>query len=124
MRVLVVEDEALLALMLEDMLSDLGCVLTGSAETVAQALSRIAETSDIDAAILDVHLGGETVFPVADALLQRRVPFLFSTGYGPADLAVRYPGAPLLAKPYRPEALAEALASFRSSASTATSARD
>jgi CheY-like chemotaxis protein len=114
MQVFVVEDEALLALMLEDILSDLGCILAGSADTVASALSKIADISTIDAAILDVHLGGETVFPVADALVHRRVPFVFSTGFGPADLAVRYPGSPLLAKPYPPEALGEVLAEMRS----------
>jgi CheY-like chemotaxis protein len=114
MQVFVVEDEALIALMLHDMLADLGCVLAGSVGTVAQALSRLAETSAIDAAILDVHLGGEMVFPVADALLQRSVPFVFSTGFSQADLAARYPNNPLLAKPYPPEALAAVLADFRS----------
>lgn len=116
MQVFLVEDEALVALMLEDMLADLGCVLVGTADTVARALSRITEAATIDAAILDVHLGGETVFPVADALLQRRVPFAFSTGFGPADLAARYPGSRLLAKPYPAEALAQALANMRPAA--------
>ncbi|MGR4862344.1 response regulator [Caulobacter sp. LARHSG274] len=110
---LVVEDELLLALMLEDMLADFGCVVAGPAETVAKALSLIAATTDIDAAILDVHIGGEMVFPVADALRDRRVPFVFSTGFGPSDLATRYPGSPLLAKPYPPEALASTLARLR-----------
>src|SRR5207248_660126 len=96
----------LLALMIEDILADFGCVVAGSAETVAKALSLIANTSDLDAAILDVHIGGEMVFPVADALRDRHVPFVFSTGFGPADLTTRYPGSPLLAKPYPPEALA------------------
>lgn len=116
MRVFLVEDEPLVALMLEDMLSDLGCVLVGSAETVAQALSRMEDAPTIDVAILDVHLGGETVFPVADVLLQRHVPFVFSTGYGPADLIARYPGSHLLAKPYPAEALAQALATLRAAA--------
>lgn len=116
MRVFLVEDEVLVALMLEDMLADLGCVLVGSADTVAQALSGIADSSALDAAILDVHLRGETVFPVADALLQKRVPFVFSTGFGPAELAMRYPSSHLLAKPYPAEALAQALASMRTAA--------
>lgn len=119
MQVLVVEDEALLALMLEDMLADFGCVVAGSAETVGKALCLIAETSDIDAAILDVHIGGELVFPVADALQDRQVPFVFSTGFGPADLMSRYPESPLLAKPYPPEALAATLARLRKPASGA-----
>ena len=119
MQVLVVEDELLLALMLEDVLADFGCVVTGPAETVAKALSLIAGTADIDAAILDVHIGGEMVFPVADALRDRQVPFVFSTGFGPADLATRYPDSPLLAKPYPPEALAATLAKLRNTASGA-----
>jgi CheY-like chemotaxis protein len=113
MQVFVVEDELLLALVLEDMLSDLGCVLAGSAESVAQALSEIERTPEIDAAILDVHLGGELVFPVADALSQRHIPFVFSTGFGPKDLGERYPESGYLAKPYPPEALAAALARVR-----------
>jgi CheY-like chemotaxis protein len=113
MQVLVVEDELLLALMLEDMLADFGCVVAGPAETVAKALSLIAATADIDAAILDVHIGGEMIFPVADALRDRHVPFVFSTGFGPSDLATRYPDTPLLAKPYPPEALAATLARLR-----------
>jgi CheY-like chemotaxis protein len=121
MQVFVVEDEALIALMLEDMLTDLGCVLAGSADTVARALSQLAEMSDIDAAILDVNIGGEVVFPVADALLQRQVPFVFSTGFGPADLAARYPNSRMLAKPYPSEALAAVLAGIRGDPSTAAS---
>jgi|SRR5579859_1069588 len=113
MRVLIVEDEALVAAMLEDMLADFGCVVAGRAGSVNQALSQIAQTSGLEAAILDVHLGGETVFPVADDLVQRRVPFVFSTGFGPADLAARYPHSLLLAKPYPPEELATALVSLR-----------
>lgn len=116
MQVLVVEDEALVALMLEDTLADLGCVVAGSANSVAQALSRIEGGPAIDAAILDVHLGGETVFPVADALASRKVPFVFSTGFGPADLDTRYPNSRLLAKPYPAEALAAALSDLRSAA--------
>jgi CheY-like chemotaxis protein len=113
MRVLVVEDEALVALMLQDMLADLGCGLAGSAETVEAALAEIAHIEPIDAAILDVHLGGELVFPVADELSHRHIPFVFSTGFGPKDLAERYPDSAYLAKPYGPEALAAALARLR-----------
>jgi CheY-like chemotaxis protein len=110
MHIFLVEDEAMLVLMLEDMLVDLGCILVGSAGTVDQALSKLADVPAIDAAILDVNLGGETVFPVADALRQRHVPLIFSTGFGAADLTELYPDSLLLAKPYPAEALAAALA--------------
>lgn len=111
-RVLVVEDEPLISMLLEDMLDELGCVVAGTAASVAQALDLLTADLEADAALLDVNLGGEKVFPVADQLLRRRVPFAFSTGFGPADLAERYPSVPLLYKPYRPEALAKALSGF------------
>ena len=109
LRVLIVEDDVLVAVLLEDMLSDLGCVSLGVAPTVSEALAVIGAAEAVDAAILDVNRGGEKVFPVADRLRTRGVPFAFSTGYGPADLAQRYPGSPLLHKPYPPEQLASTL---------------
>ena len=109
LRVFVVEDEALVAMMLEDMLADFGCIVMGVAGTVAQALERATTSNMIDAAILDVNLGGEKIYPVADVLARREVPFMFSTGYGPGDLHERYPNCLTLAKPYSPEALAREL---------------
>ncbi|CAN7644823.1 response regulator [Phenylobacterium sp. LjRoot219] len=109
LEILLVEDEALVAAMLEDMLADFGCVLAGGAATVSEALAAVEAATEIDAAILDVNLGGEKVFPVADILVSRGVPIVFSTAYGPADLAERYPRARVIHKPYRPEALAELL---------------
>ena len=95
------------------MLAGFGCIVAGVASTVGQALADVASTQQIDAAILDVHIGGELIFPVADALADREVPFVFSTGFGPSDLAQRYPESRVLAKPYASEALAEVLASLR-----------
>jgi CheY-like chemotaxis protein len=112
LQVLVVEDEALTAALLEDMLADFGCVVAGVAGSVSEALNGVMDADAIDAAILDVNLGGDKIFPVADMLTERCVPFVFSTGYGPADLKERYPDCQLLHKPYRPEALAEVLLSF------------
>lgn len=109
LQVFVVEDEALTSIMLEDMLADFGCVVAGVAATVSQALSQVTGPDVIDAAILDVNLGGEKIFPVADILTDRSVPVVFSTGQGPADLAQRYPDSHLLQKPYEAEALAEVL---------------
>ncbi len=110
LRVFVVEDEAMVAMMLEDMLADFGCIVMGVAGTVAQALERVTTSSMIDAAILDVNIGGEKIFPVADALTEREVPFVFSTGCSLGDLAERYPQSQTLAKPYLPETLASVLA--------------
>src|SRR5262245_27926755 len=110
LKVFVVEDEILVAMTLEDMLSDFGCEPIGMAASVAQALAAIDRADAIDAAILDVNLSqGEKVFPVSDMLQSRGVPFVFSTGNGTPELVQRYPGCRLLNKPYRPDALARAL---------------
>lgn len=111
-QVFVVEDELLTSLMLEDMLAEFGCILAGVAATVDEALTRILTTPEIDAAILDVNIAGRTIFPVADILVERHVPFVFSTGNPSPELARRYPASRLLAKPYAPEALAEVLRDF------------
>ena len=101
MRVLVVEDEMLLALDLEDGLREVGCDVVGPAGCVGQAM-HLARQERVDAAILDVNVAGETVFPVADILAERQVPFLFATAYAGADEL--YPAdvksVPRLPKPY------------------------
>jgi len=109
LRVLLVEDEAMVAMMIEDMLSDLGCQVIGPASRVSRALD-LLEHDGIDAAVLDVNLGGEAVFPVADRLAAAGVPFVFSTGYGTAGLDARHAARPVLQKPYSRERLAAALA--------------
>lgn len=109
LEILLVEDEALVAALLEDMLADFGCILAGVAATVGEGLAAVETAADIDAAILDVNLRGQKVFPVADILADRGVPIVFSTAYGPGDLMERYPRARIIQKPYRPEALAELL---------------
>ena len=109
LEILLVEDEALVAAMLEDMIAEFGCVLAATAATVGEALAVLAADTEIDAAILDVNLAGEKVFPVADILVSRGVPIVFSTAYDPADLPVRYPEARIIQKPYRAEDLAELL---------------
>jgi CheY-like chemotaxis protein len=107
-RILLVEDEGLVALMLEDMIIDLGFDVAYSAASVAQALSWIDAGGEVDAALLDVNLGGEAVFPVADALKARGVPFAFSTGYGEGH-DPRFRESPLLGKPIQFELLGEVL---------------
>jgi CheY-like chemotaxis protein len=108
-QVFLVEDEAMVAMMIEDMLQDLGCVLAGCAGTLRGALAKVTALSEFDIAVLDVNLGGENVYPVADLLQSRGVPFIFSTAYGVADHAERYPKSRTLQKPYGPPALASML---------------
>ncbi len=110
LRVLLVEDESVTAMLIEDMLEELGCVVVDVAGTVAQGMQCVLEDGGIDAAILDVDIDGESVFPVADALVAREIPFIFSTGSDPAVLAERYPQSPTIAKPYESGALARILA--------------
>ena len=107
-RILVVEDEAMVAMMLEDMLSDLGCDVVGPAASLAAGLD-LARTASIDAAVLDVNLAGQKVFPIADALTERGVPFVFATGYGRAGLRDQDEGRPVVQKPYSTQDLARTL---------------
>ena len=108
-KVLVVEDEGMIALLLEDMLADLGCDVAGSADTVEAALELVQGTAVIDVALLDVNLAGRPAFAVADALRARETPVIFSTGYGEAGLRPADLGAPVLRKPFRAGELAAAL---------------
>ena len=99
-RILIVEDEFLVALSLEDHLRALGGTVIGPAATLADAM-RAARDVAADLAILDVHLGGEPVFPAAAILLDRGIPMIFSSGMGGnAHLPPALAGAPLLPKPY------------------------
>lgn len=100
LRVLVVEDDALLALALEINLAELGCEIVGMASSLRDALP-LAREAAIDGAILDVNLAGEKVYPVADALAARNIPFLFATGYGIAGLRDCDRARPVLQKPYQ-----------------------
>ncbi len=107
-RVLVVEDEFLVAMMLEDMLVELGCTIAGVAAKPADAIELIASTQ-IDAAVLDVNLNGADSFPVAAALRNRGVPFIFATGYGGSRLTPEFSDYVVVEKPYRLKDLSEAL---------------
>src|SRR5450631_451829 len=99
LRILVVEDEMLIVMMIEDMLEDLGCESVTTAATVDQAVSLI-EGQVFDAAMLDVNLQGHNSRPVADALAARGVPFFFSTGNGGHHTMDEYDDRPVLRKPF------------------------
>ncbi|WP_346657691.1 response regulator [Bradyrhizobium sp. 160] len=107
-RVLLVEDEGLVALMIEDMLEELGLKVVASAAQVKKACE-LATTASFDLALLDVNLAGEFVFPVARILRGRRIPFLFSTGYGGPPLEEEFRNAPAIGKPFSADQLNEKL---------------
>jgi DNA-binding response OmpR family regulator len=98
-RVLIVEDEVLIAMNLEDMLNDLGHEVIGQATRIELAMD-LARESDIDFAVLDINLAGKKSFPVADILSERGIPFAFATGNGPEGLMDGYRDFPALQKPY------------------------
>jgi CheY-like chemotaxis protein len=106
--VFVVEDEFAVLLLLEDMLTELGCKLAGTASRMPEAIN-MARTAAFDAAVLDVNINGEAIDPVADMLATRKVPMVFSTGYGRDGINARWRDHPVLQKPYRLEELAAAL---------------
>lgn len=107
-RVLVVEDEVIIGMLIEDMLSELGHEVAAISTHLEEAL-RLARTSEIDFAVLDVNLNGQRSFPVADALRHRGIPFIFATGYGSKILQPPYRGATTLQKPFELEDLRRAL---------------
>lgn len=108
LRVFLVEDESLILMLLEDILSDLNCTVAGSALHLRQALD-LAETTDAEVAILDINLGGDPVFAVAERLAARNVPIIFASGYGSATLPPEWQGRPTLPKPFSSAQVAEAL---------------
>ena len=108
-RVLVVEDESLVAMLLETILEDMGCTPVGPAGTVEDGLAMVADPAPLDAALLDVNVAGRQVFPVAEALKARGVPFVFSTGYGESGLSDEWRGHPTVQKPFTESAIRDAL---------------
>jgi len=108
-RVLIVEDESLVAMLLETILSDMGCDVIGPESNVDDGLRIASGTGKLDAALLDVNVAGQEVFPVAEALKARGVPFVFSTGYGEAWLPEHWRGNPTVQKPFTEGAIRDAL---------------
>ena len=114
-RLLVVEDEYLIRMLLEDMLGDLGYSVAAAVGSIAEA-REFASTGEFNAAILDVNLDGQEIFPVADILAERSLPFVFVTGYGERSLPERYRDRPALQKPFQAEQLNSALAGLLATA--------
>jgi CheY-like chemotaxis protein len=107
-RVLVVEDESMVMMLLQDMLEDIGCIVAGSASRIAEATEK-ARSLAFDVAILDVNLNGERTFPVGAMLAERGVGFVFATGYGTASLPPGFAATPVLQKPFQQQDLERAL---------------
>jgi PAS domain S-box-containing protein len=103
-RVLLVEDEMLVAMMMKDMLTDLGFSVVGPFSRIAEALP-VAKSDDLEAAVLDINLNGELVYPVAEALVTRGVPVVFVTGYGAESIDDRFAEVPVLQKPIERQVL-------------------
>lgn len=99
LKALVVEDEGAVALLIEDMLLDLGCEVAASAAELRRACD-LAGTATIDFALLDLNLDGASALPVAHILRARRIPFVFSTGYGASGVSDEFESHPILAKPF------------------------
>jgi CheY-like chemotaxis protein len=112
-RVLVVEDEMMVAMLLEDMLSDIGCTPVGPARTVKSAL-KLIEQAGFDIAILDLNLSGDETYPIADVLAARAIPFAFASGYVSSGLRQEYRRIPFLQKPFQQRELAQILAAVLS----------
>jgi CheY-like chemotaxis protein len=108
LRVLVVEDEYLVAVLIEEILESAGCIVTGPVARLPEALDAV-DHIDFDAAVLDVNLAGERIDPVAQALSRRNVPFVFVTGYGEGVLPREFAKRPRLCKPFRMAELLGAL---------------
>jgi CheY-like chemotaxis protein len=114
-RIMIVEDEALVALMVEDLLTDFGCRISGSFGAVDEALDYLKDAATpppaLDGAVLDVNVGGTMVFPVAERLRAAGIPFVFATGYGALPRR-GFEDVPVLNKPIDPVLLEDAVKGF------------
>jgi DNA-binding response OmpR family regulator len=108
LRVLVVEDESLVAMLIEEYLHDFGCAPARTVSRVGKGL-KLVKCTELDAAVLDVNVAGESVAPIAEALEERGVPFIFASGYGAGGVDARWAGRPVLQKPFSAKELHAAL---------------
>lgn len=107
--ILIVEDESLVAMLLETILEDMGCTPVGPASSVDEGLALIESGTALNGALLDVNVAGVKIFPIAEALAARDIPFVFSTGYGEGGLPDEWKGRPTLQKPFSEAAVQDAL---------------
>ncbi|QPF83810.1 response regulator [Bradyrhizobium genosp. L] len=108
LEVMVVEDESMVAIMIEDMLEDLGHRVVVTSGSMSKA-SKIVADASADLAILDVNLNGEETYPLAASLRSREIPFIFATGYGACGIRAEWSDVPVLQKPFQARELAEAI---------------
>jgi CheY-like chemotaxis protein len=108
LRVLVVEDEALVSMLLEDTLIEIGCQSVSIVASLPEAMDKAASLA-FDAVVLDVNLNGQQTFAVAELLVEKRIPFVFSTGYGAAGIPDHLNNVPVLQKPFQERELEQAL---------------
>jgi len=109
LRVLVVEDEMMIRMLLQGMLDDLGHTVAAETGAINEAMT-LAKQAEFDLALLDVNLDGQPITPVVEILIERGVPFIFASGYGPSGVPEAYRTSPTLQKPFQAEALAAAIA--------------
>jgi CheY-like chemotaxis protein len=107
-RILVVEDESMIRMLLEGMLTDLGHTVAGEAGGIEEAIA-LAKQAEFDIALLDVNLNGTPITPVVEILIARGLPFVFASGYGQRGVPEAYRARPTLQKPFQTEALAAAI---------------
>jgi CheY-like chemotaxis protein len=117
-RVLLIEDETLVAMLLEEGLAELGCAVVGPIGRV-DAAKRAIDAERFDCALLDINLRGQPVYPVAELLAERHVPFCFVTGYAEPEVAPPFARRPVLCKPFSARDLAAVIARLTRSASAA-----
>ena len=110
-RILVIEDSPVVAPYTVDVLTDLGCKVVGPAPNMARA-RELAESEEFDAALMDVHIRGERVFPLCEALAGRGIPFIFTSGYADWQIPAKWKGRPCLQKPYTPDQVRDVLATL------------
>jgi CheY-like chemotaxis protein len=108
LQILIVEDESMVAMMIEDMLEDLGHHVVATSGRMLNASKLVMDTG-ADLAILDVNLNGEETYPLAVSLASRKIPFIFATGYGASGIRAEWSTVPVLQKPFQSLELAEAI---------------